>query len=99
MSEIAILSYEVRLMLKMAGNGVRRNEGNKPVKLVVLGLSHMNLSRLRAGQPIIFRGEDVDQPGVEFIIFSGETEHSMAMEMQELVGPYTRVKLDPRTTN
>jgi hypothetical protein len=85
-------------MLKMGGDGVRKETG-RPVKLVVLGLSHRNLERLKAGEPIMFKGEDVAVADVDFIIFSGETEASMAREMADLIGPGTRTKIDPRTTD
>lgn len=83
-------------MLKMVGPGHR---GPRKIKLIVLGLSHLNLERLRQGQPIHFPGEDVTIPGVEFMIFSGATEATMARELEELVGPNTKTKIDPRTTD
>lgn len=83
-------------MLKMVGAGKR---GRQRIKLVVLGLSHLNLERLQQGQPIHFPGEDVTIPGVEFMIFSGATEATMAREMEELIGPQTKTKIDPRTTD
>ena len=80
-------------MLKMVGEATR---GSRPIRLVVLGLSHQNLARLKAHQPIAFPGEDVGLPDMEFVIFSGETEQSMAREMADLVGPNTNVSTDPR---
>lgn len=83
-------------MLKLGGTGTKNGE---PVKFVVLGLSHMNLERLKAGQPIKFDGAELDLPGVEFIIFSGETEQTMAREFAEMVGPTTRTNISPKVTD
>lgn len=68
-------------------------------KLVVLGLSHENLKRLKAGQPIKFAGDEIDLPGTEFLIFVGKTEQSMARELADLVGPKTRTSISPRVTD
>ena len=76
-------------MLKMVGSGKRNG---RPIKLVLLGLSHINLDRLKADQPIKFAGEEVGIDDVEFVIFSGETEQSMARELADLVGPKTDVR-------
>jgi len=83
-------------MLKMVGNGKR---GDRPIRFVVFGLSHTNLDRLRAGQPITFPGEDVGIEGVEFLIFAGETEQSMGRELADLVGPNTKTRIDRRVTD
>lgn len=83
-------------MLKMVGDAVR---GPRKIKLVVLGLSDQNIMRLEAGEPIAFAGEEVDVPGVEFLIFAGRTEATMARELADLIGPDTKVRMDPRTTD
>jgi hypothetical protein len=80
-------------MLKMYADGER---DGKPVHLVVIGLSHRNLAALKDGRPIPIDGAEVGVPGVEVLIFSGETEQAMAREMQELIGPATKVHIDPR---
>jgi hypothetical protein len=82
-------------MLKMSGGGMR---DGKPVRLVVLGLSHENLRRLKAGNPIRFDGEDVGLADAEVLIFSGLDERTMAREVADLVGPQTQTqtKIDPR---
>lgn len=83
-------------MLKAGAHG--KHDG-RDVKIVLLGLSKVNITRLQAGQPITFAGEDVGLPGVEFLIFSGDTEASMARQLEELIGPATDVRMDPRTTD
>jgi hypothetical protein len=83
----------IGVMLKLAGKGMRDGQ---PVRLVVLGLSHQNLVRLKAGQPIHFRGEDVEIEGVDFLIYSGQTEQTMARELSDLVGPRTQTRIDPQ---
>jgi len=83
-------------MLKMVGDAKR---DGRPIKLVVLGLSHMNLARLKDGQPIKFAGEDVGIAGVEVLIFVGETEQSMARELSDLIGPQTDVRIDRKVSD
>lgn len=57
-------------MIKAKGDGPRG-------KVLILGLSHGNLDRLREGQPIKFDGHNYGFEG-EVIIFAGETEATMA---------------------
>jgi hypothetical protein len=81
-------------MLKMAGKGSK--DGHE-IHLVILGLSHLNLDRLRAGQPITFAGDEVGLADtVQVMIFAGETEQAMAHELAELVGEKTEVKISNR---
>jgi hypothetical protein len=82
-------------MLKMHAGGTK--DDGKPFHLVILGLSHMNLARLKEGKPIDIDATDVGLPeGTRIMIFSGETEQSMARELQALIGPDTKVHIDPR---
>lgn len=83
-------------MLKMIGKGKR---GDQDIDLIVFGLSQGNLDRLKEGRPITFPGEQIGLANVEFIIFSGETEQSMARELADLVGPETNVKIDPKVSD
>lgn len=81
-------------MLKMHAGG---DKDGKPFHLVILGLSHMNLAKLKEGKPIDIDGTEVGLPaGFRIIIFSGETEQKMAREMESLIGPDTKVEIDPR---
>jgi hypothetical protein len=80
-------------MLRMQAKGVRNG---KEVSLVILGLSHKNLEELKKGHPIAIHDAVRDIPGVEIFIFSGKTEQAMAREVQELIGPNTKVNIDPR---
>lgn len=81
-------------MLKMGGRG---SKDDKPVELLVIGLSHKNLEELKKGRPIICSGSDFGLSGdIEIIIFSGETEQSMVREFAELIGETTHVEIDPR---
>jgi hypothetical protein len=82
-------------MLKMQAGGTTKD--GKPFHLVILGLSHMNLARLKEGKPIDIDATDVGLPaGTRIFIFSGETEQSMARELIDLVGPDTKINIDPR---
>lgn len=83
-------------MLKMGGRG---EVNGQQVQLMIIGLSHENLRRLRQGRPIKCKASDfgcTSEIPIEMMIFSGETEQSMARDMQELVGEQTHVSIDPR---
>lgn len=81
-------------MLKCVAGG--ENDG-APFRLIVLGLSHMNINKLLDGKPIDIDGTEVGLPaGTRIIIFAGETEQSMARELESLVGPQTEVRIDPK---
>lgn len=67
---------------------------SKGDKLVLgIGLSHVNLKRLRNGQPISI---DVKEMGFttidEVFVFSKKTEQDMADELSEFIGPDTKIK-------
>lgn len=78
-------------MLKMMG--ISEKNGHT---VVTLGLSHRNLDLLRAGRPIMFNGNDVGLPDVEFIIFAGKDERTMQREVAGAIGPETELRIDPR---
>jgi len=80
-------------MLKMHAVG---KKDDKPHHLVVLGLSYANLARLKKGEPISLDGGEVGLPGVDVLIFAGETEQTMARDVAEFIGPETETKIDPR---
>ena len=67
-------------------------------KMLVLGLSKLNIERLKAGKPIVV-DDLIDKVGMEIFIFAGDTEQSMAHDLEEFIGPDTRVKVDPRLTD
>lgn len=51
--------------------------------LVILGLSHENLRRLKAGQPIVLNLAELELPATEIMIFSGKTEDGMRAQLAE----------------
>lgn len=55
--------------------------------VVFFGLSHENVKRLSEGLSIQFDGKDVALPGVQVVIFVGETEESMAQQLTDLIAP------------
>lgn len=75
-------------MLKMMAKGTK---DGKPVTIICLGLSHENLRRLKADEPIIFTGSVFEMPDVEFLIFSEIDEESMAAKFNDLIGPNTKI--------
>ena len=50
-------------------------------KLVGLGLSEMNLQKLREGRPILIRGPTVGLPEIDIAIHYGATEHALYQEL------------------
>jgi hypothetical protein len=81
-------------MLKMYANG---EKDGKPIRLVIFGLSHKNLDKLREGLPIKFNGESAGLASdVEIVIFAGESEQAMQREFRDMIGPETDVHIDPR---
>jgi hypothetical protein len=56
-------------------------DGRGPI--VFLGLSDMNLTRMRAGQPIRIKADDPIGLGVEVVIYHGATEVDLTRELEE----------------
>lgn len=75
-------------MIKMTGTIDDR-------EVLVLGLSEMNLQKLREGKPIHIFGAETGIP-VDIVIFWGETEDKLAETVKPLIDPETRVT-DHRT--
>lgn len=64
-------------------------------KILVIGLSEVNIERLREGKPVHFYTQEVGfvGGGVEQIfIFTGKDEQEMKRQFSELIGPDTDVK-------
>jgi hypothetical protein len=74
-------------MIKLAAVG--RN--GQPV--VVLGLSHENLARLLADEPIKVHMEDLDLPPMTVILFAGKDEDEMVEQMRPLISERTEFRL------
>ncbi|WP_423396051.1 hypothetical protein [Burkholderia sp. LMG 21824] len=53
-------------------------------KMVILGLSRENITRLQAGKPIKFDAEQIGLPGYEFFIVFGETEQAIYDDLNAL---------------
>ena len=64
-------------------------KGGRP--LYVLGLSALNLQRLREGKPITIELEALGGVG-EVLLFAGENEADMARDLAALIGPNTQVR-------
>lgn len=61
-------------------------------KLLIFGLSKLNIERLLEGKPI-----KTESPTVGYVmIFVGDTEASMMEELKELIGPDTEVRVSDR---
>jgi hypothetical protein len=62
---------------------------------VVLGLSHRNLDRLKADQPILVELAELGLPGVRVVIFTGPTEEQMEATLAPLLGKAKRIGPGP----
>ena len=63
--------------------------------IVVLGLSHANLDRLRADGLsgfIRINGNEIGVAGIEILITAGATEDAIAAHFKEFIGPQTDVQ-------
>lgn len=67
--------------------------GKDGAKLLVIGLSHRNLDKLREDGMegfIEIDGGEIGWPGHTILITAGETEAAMASRFEELIGPDTK---------
>jgi hypothetical protein len=61
-------------------------------KFVLLGISEMNLVKLREKKPLIVFGVELGVPELEMMIICwGETEESLQKELSSMIDEYTRV--------
>jgi hypothetical protein len=58
--------------------------------IIILGLSEMNVTKLREKMPIHINADELGFPG-EIVIILGDTEDSLAKELHELISERTRV--------
>jgi len=74
-------------MIKMGG---KTKSGNK---FVLLGISDMNIEKMREKKPIVLYGAEVDVPELELLVICwGENEDALAKELNDYIGPETRVR-------
>ena len=59
-------------------------------ELVILGLSAKNIELLQQGKPIIVHGNDLGIKNIQILIFAGDTEETMAKEMEQFIHPELR---------
>lgn len=59
-------------------------KASKKPNLMILGLSHENLKRLKGGEPIKFNMSELGLGNIDVFIFSGETESSMGEMMIDM---------------
>ncbi len=60
--------------------------------MLILGLSHENLDRLKADQPIKFNLKELNMGDVEVMIFAAKDESTMINLMYDGIGPNTILK-------
>jgi hypothetical protein len=68
---------------------IRAQAGNH----YLFGLTKENVTRLMAGEPIVvtLNEHGLQGPPLSIVLCYGETEESLALELQELIGPTTTV--------
>lgn len=52
-------------------------------KFLLLGLSGENVTRLAAGEPILFDMADIGEPGRDCIIVYGKTEQAIVQQLRD----------------
>ena len=67
--------------------------------IVGFGLSEGNLERLRDGKPIEIDMQTMGLSPMTVLIFYGETEEKMQESLKHLIGPDTKVHIDPKLRN
>ncbi len=76
---------------------VGKSEGNDPRRRIcLLGLSAENIIRLQQDQPIRIDLGKYGIPDLDLLIWAGNTEEEMGDMIKELIGPETKVHIDPR---
>ena len=61
-----------------------------------LGLSKLNVKKLKQGKPIVIDTNELGIPGHEIFIFYGDTEKDMELELKKMgvIGSETKYKSD-----
>jgi hypothetical protein len=73
----------------------RRADGGM---ILGFGITEGNLTRLREGRPMLIRLAELEIPfdvtsrASEIVIFYGETEADIERDLQQFIGPETRLK-------
>lgn len=68
---------------------IRAQAGNH----FLFGIAKENVRRLKAGEPIVVKLNEfgLTGPNISIVICYGETEEKLALELQELIGPTSKV--------
>jgi hypothetical protein len=64
---------------------------------LLFGLTEGNIKKMKQGQPVSMDLTDMGLPGVTIGIFYGRDERAMMAELQEFIGPETKIHIDPKT--
>lgn len=68
-------------------------------QILLIGLSHRNLDKLRADGlkgHVKINGDEVGIAGWDLMITAGESEAAIAHALQEFIGPETKVHVDEK---
>ena len=68
-------------------------------EMIVLGLNKENIKRLQKGQPIMFNLAELGIEGMNMLIFTGDTEESMAKDLMDITGQNQWPNFGPKVKN
>ena len=76
---------------------IKFTNGDEKEPLIGLGLSHMNLDRLRDGKPLKVDLKELGFAGGILFIFAGKTEAHLVDQVSALIDPkHTKVKISKK---
>ena len=71
---------------------IKAKKGNQ----LILGLSDVNMRRLKNNEPISFNLKEVGFGDIEVFIFNGRDEQTMQSEMKDQIHPYNTILKNSR---
>lgn len=66
--------------------------GEKGRKIALLGITDMNIARMREGKPIQIHGEEMGLGNLEIWIITGKDEAALQEMFKPVIGPETVVR-------
>jgi len=64
----------------------------KGIPLIGIGLSCNNIAKLQDEEPIMFNLKDIGLNDCDVMIIAGETEESIAKDLERYIGPQTDIQ-------
>jgi len=66
--------------------------GKNGRKIALLGITDMNIQKMREGKPIQIHGEEMGLGNLEIWIITGKDEAALAKTLSPMIGPETTVR-------